>query len=291
MFKVISKILILLFIFSISAFGGDTGAIKGRVNDVNTGEILRFAFIRITGTSFGSMVNDSGYYYIDSIPLGTYEVLVEGRNHLPQNYTDIEVVKDSTIELYSELRHVPVFLRHRPSLGNKRKELVPDDEPYLKSSIMNNGRIHEKHTCDGENISPPFWIKNLPDETKSLVLICDTVTNTLRKFVHWIVLNIPPDIGKLPEAIGKSKYPSINQKSNKMILTQGVNDSGEIGYNGPCIQSGMAQTYFFRMYALDKILRFSRYKIRSGISFDELSKEMDGHILAETVLFGRYWKE
>ena len=33
--------------------------------------------------------------------------------------------------------------------------------------------IPAKYTCDGENISPPLTIKNIPEEAKGLVLIVD----------------------------------------------------------------------------------------------------------------------
>ncbi len=294
MVKVIFKILILFLIVSISVFAGETGALKGVVTDIDTGEKLLCAFVRISSTELCSMVNDNGEFFIDSIPPGFYEIIVEGRNHITKSFSDLEILADSTIVLYTELKHVFVFIPHRPEWGLTAEEIRrsrPETGPYLKSSIMNNGRINERHTCDGGNMSPPFWIKNLPENTKSLILMCDTWTNTGRKFIHWILFNIPPDIGFLPEGIVKTKYPTLIKNSGEIILTQGINDFGEVGYLGPCPHSGMAQTYFFRLYALDKILRFSKYKMKNGIDFDELSRAMDGHVIVETGLFARYWDE
>lgn len=294
MFKVTSEILIILLLYSNSMLAGNTGSMKGCVSDAQTGKPLVYAFVRIVGTDLCAMVNDSGEYFIDSIPPGTFEVIVEGRSHITERFSGIDIPADSIMIFNAKLGYVLIPVPSHPSFGftpDELRRLMPEDGPYLKSSIMDEGKIPARYTCDGANVSPPFWIKNLPDETKSLVLICDTLTSSRRKFVQWIVYNIPPDIGKIPEGIEKSLFPNINKKSGKMKITQGINDFGEFGYDGPCLKFGTAQTYFFRVYALDKILGLSKYEERGGNNYDVLSKAMEGHILAKVGLTGRYWKE
>jgi Raf kinase inhibitor-like YbhB/YbcL family protein len=63
---------------------------------------------------------------------------------------------------------------------------------------------------------------------------------------------------------------------------QGRNDFGKIGYGGPCPPSG-THRYYFKIYALDIEL-----DSKPGITKKELLKAMDGHILAEGQIMGRY---
>ena len=63
---------------------------------------------------------------------------------------------------------------------------------------------------------------------------------------------------------------------------QGKNDLGKTGYRGPCPPGG-THRYYFKVYALTKELY-----LKAGITKAELLKAMEGRILAEGVLMGRY---
>lgn len=56
----------------------------------------------------------------------------------------------------------------------------------------------------------------------------------------------------------------------------------KIGYGGPYPPGGIHR-YYFKIYALDEEL-----DVGSGISKKELLKAMEGHILAEGQIVGRY---
>ena len=43
----------------------------------------------------------------------------------------------------------------------------------LRPAFKNNGLIPVKYTCEGENINPAISVKNIPQQTKSLVLIME----------------------------------------------------------------------------------------------------------------------
>jgi len=88
-------------------------------------------------------------------------------------------------------------------------------------------------------------------------------------FDHWIVWNLPSDIGGLPE--------------NARVEKQGKNDFGELRYRGPCPPPGKTHRYRFKVYALDTILT-----LPGGESKKQLEKAMEGHILAKGELIGTY---
>ncbi|NLE65617.1 MAG: YbhB/YbcL family Raf kinase inhibitor-like protein, partial [Elusimicrobia bacterium] len=65
---------------------------------------------------------------------------------------------------------------------------------------------------------------------------------------------------------------------------QGWNDFGRMDWGGPCPPRGVHR-YFFRLYALDEGL-----DLRPGVKRGELEAAMEGHILAEAMIMGRYKK-
>lgn len=74
--------------------------------------------------------------------------------------------------------------------------------------------IPAKYTCDGNNISPPLQMSEVPSEAKSLVIICDDPDAPGKTWVHWTVWNIDPQTTEIPE--GKAPPGTI----------QGVTDFG-----------------------------------------------------------------
>jgi len=64
---------------------------------------------------------------------------------------------------------------------------------------------------------------------------------------------------------------------------QGRNDFRRIGYGGPCPPRGSPHRYFFKIYALDVTLA-----LKPGATKQELLNAVQGHILAEGQLMGRY---
>jgi Raf kinase inhibitor-like YbhB/YbcL family protein len=146
----------------------------------------------------------------------------------------------------------------------------------ITSTAFKEGEmIPSKYTCDGENISPQIAWTNFPDKTKSFVLISDDPNAPMGTWVHWVVYNIPANVSEL-----KEKFPK-DAKSDDGTM-QGTTDFKRIGYGGPCPPSG-THRYYFKIYALDTIL-----KVKPGLTKNEILNEMQGHILAEGQLMGKY---
>lgn len=147
------------------------------------------------------------------------------------------------------------------------------------TSFPHNAEIPAHHTCDGLDISPELSWSKLPDGTKSLVLIVDDPdapdpAAPKMTWVHWMLYNIPPDAGSLPEGVGAKDLPS--------GTLQGLNDWQRTGYGGPCPPVG-SHRYFHKLYALDTLLPNLKHPTKAI-----LEKAMEGHVIAHVELIGRY---
>jgi hypothetical protein len=100
----------------------------------------------------------------------------------------------------------------------------------------------------------------------------------MRTWVHWVIYNIPDDARELSEGIPQdAELPDGSR--------QGKNSWPKTGYGGPCPPSG-THRYFFKLYALDIVL-----DLESGANKKQLLRAMEGHILAETELMGKYSRQ
>lgn len=146
------------------------------------------------------------------------------------------------------------------------------------SAFENDGLIPSKYTCDGENISPNLNWDNLPSGTKTLAIILNDLDAPSGDFVHWIIYNIPSNVKNLQENL----RTTFNTPDEVRI---GTNSFGRIGYGGPCPPSG-THHYHFNIYALNTILHLD-----VGATKKELMTAMNGHIISEGLLIGKYTRE
>jgi len=147
----------------------------------------------------------------------------------------------------------------------------------IKSSAFKYGEfIPIRFTGDGDDVNPLLEIKNVPEGTKSLVLIFDDPDafggNT---WVHWVLWNINPET----QYIAEDSVPE--------GATVGLNSWGKNAYGGPYPPKGSKpHRYFFKLYALDIIL-----DLPADTSIENLYAAMKGHIIAETSLMGLYGRK
>jgi len=138
------------------------------------------------------------------------------------------------------------------------------------TAFANNSAIPMKYSCEGEEISPPLSISDVPAGTKSLaVIVHDPDAPKAGGFTHWVVWNISVT-DRLPE--------------NYKDAEQGLNGAGEPGYKGMCPPTG-THHYHFMVYALDTRLSIDAKTDKAG-----LEKSMQGHVLAQGELVGLYKK-
>lgn len=143
-------------------------------------------------------------------------------------------------------------------------------------SFQNEGVIPAKYTADGQDVSPALQWSDAPAQTKSFVLIMDDPDAPAGTWVHWVVYDIPASVKELPEGV-----PAQDTLSNG--AKQGLTSFKAIGWGGPSPPPGKAHRYFFKLYALDTML-----KLPPGKTKQEVEKAMQGHVLAEAIFMGKY---
>jgi len=153
----------------------------------------------------------------------------------------------------------------------------------IKSPAFADGdTMPVKFTCDGNDVSPKLQWSGVPDNAKSLALICDDPDAPLGTWVHWVIFNIPPDVDEFDEKYTPSKGLSKAFSRGEGPI-DGINDFRCYGYNGPCPPKGPAHRYYFKLYALDMALN-----LKTGATKADVEQAMHGHVIAQTELIGKY---
>ncbi len=150
------------------------------------------------------------------------------------------------------------------------------------SAFAHNEEIPTRYTCEGEDLSPELAWSGLPEGTRSLALIVDDPdapdpAAPRMTWVHWVLYNIPPDSGGLPESADADNLPE--------GTLEGLNDWKRTGYGGPCPPIGRHR-YFHKLYALDTVVPDLKRPTKA-----QLEQALQGHILGFTELVGTYQKQ
>jgi Raf kinase inhibitor-like YbhB/YbcL family protein len=148
----------------------------------------------------------------------------------------------------------------------------------LSPAMQHEGKFPKRYTCEGENISPELSWDGAPKETRAFVLILhDPDAERRNGFTHWLLYDIPPNVNRLRENI-----PKEGRLADAGL--QGRNDSGQLGYTGPCPPSGKHR-YFARLYALRKKL-----DLPDGATAAEVEGSLEGKVIEQTELMATYEK-
>ena len=150
-----------------------------------------------------------------------------------------------------------------------------------------NGPIPTRHTCEGDDLSPPLEWAGVPEGTASLVLIVDDPdapdpAAPKMTYVHWVLYDLPPSTSGLPEGVGADALPA--------GAREGQNDWKRRGWGGPCPPVGRHR-YFFKLFALDTTLDAGLGAVGgAGATKREVEAAMEGHVLEAAELVGTYEK-
>ena len=107
-------------------------------------------------------------------------------------------------------------------------------------AFEDQGVLPEKYSCRGENITPPFTLEDVPQETHTMAIVAESTDGETSR-CHWLLYEIPYSVIGLPEGV-----PAAASVSG---MLQGFNDFDTIGYKAPCAEE-RPLTIRFTLYAL-----------------------------------------
>ncbi|HLJ09127.1 MAG TPA: YbhB/YbcL family Raf kinase inhibitor-like protein [Acidimicrobiia bacterium] len=133
------------------------------------------------------------------------------------------------------------------------------------------GKIPERHTGDGPDVSPALEWTGAPDGTRSFAVVChDPDAPLVDGFTHWVLYGIPGEVRSLQEGTGD--------------FVPGENNMGNQGYNGPAPPPGHGvHHYYFWVYALDTDLG-----LEPGLSRRALLDRIEDHVIEQARVIGIY---
>lgn len=169
----------------------------------------------------------------------------------------------------------------------------------------------------GKNLSPHLKWSEIPEGTKSFVILCvdkdvpskaddvnvegKIIPITLPRvdFYHWVLIDIPSHIHELQEGIDSNAVVIKGKNVQKVSYgIRGINDytkffanhpdlSGDYyGYDGPCPpwNDALRHHYYFTVYALD----VESLKLEGRFFGPDVKQAMSGHILDYAEIMGTY---
>ena len=151
------------------------------------------------------------------------------------------------------------------------------DIQIVSTAFEAYGEIPQRHTGEGENVSPELHWSNAPEGTKGFAVICHDPDAPLLKpasygYVHWLLYNIPATTNELPEGTDQ--------------FTSGISDFGRSGYGGPMPPEGHGKHhYYFWILALD-----SEMDLQANLTMPELLQRIEPHVVGMNRLIGTYMR-
>ncbi|AUN94625.1 YbhB/YbcL family Raf kinase inhibitor-like protein [Pseudazoarcus pumilus] len=188
---------------------------------------------------------------------------------------------------------------------------IPDEYAFCNPAV-------EGHVCPGANRNPHLAWSEVPDGTKSFVLIChdpdvpsrgDDVNKEDREvpadlwrvdFFHWVLVDLPADAREIAAGSHSSEVTPGGKSAPQAPggARHGVNDytawfagdesmAGDYhGYDGPCPpwNDTLVHRYVFTLYALD----VERCDVEGRFDGNDVRQAIAGHILAEASITGTF---
>jgi Raf kinase inhibitor-like YbhB/YbcL family protein len=155
------------------------------------------------------------------------------------------------------------------------------DNMEISSAAFKNGeKIPIQYVmpgAGGKNVSIPLSWKNVPPGTKSFALSVIDPHPVAGNWVHWLVINIPPNLTVLEEGASRKRMPP-----GAMELK---NSWGDIGYNGPEPPEGTGDhPYVVTLYAL----KVEKLDLKASTSLGAFKKAIEGRIIGSASITGKY---
>ena len=151
------------------------------------------------------------------------------------------------------------------------QELNVADLKLQSTAFHHHERIPDRHSGDGEDVSPELTWSGVPDGTKAFAIVVhDPDAPLVDGFTHWVAYGIPGDATSLAEGGGNA--------------VPGTNSMGATGFNGPAPPPGHgSHHYYFWIYALDEDL-----DLKPGLDRRALLERIEDHVIEQARLVGTF---
>ena len=145
------------------------------------------------------------------------------------------------------------------------------ESPAFKKSSL----IPIEFTCNGDDKSPPLVWHDAPPNTKSFTLVVEDPDAPSGTWTHWVLFNIPPTVNHLDAGAAVPDGAAM-----------GKNSWHSLGYKGPCPPLGMTHGYYFKLYAVDRMIN-----VENGAESSTVLDAITGHVLGSSEWIGLYQKQ
>lgn len=139
-----------------------------------------------------------------------------------------------------------------------------------ESGALDGETLPERFTCDGAGASPPVEIGRRPEPTAALAVTAEQDGGPITEPVFWSLWNVPPDTGRIPEALPRTATVDALDGAR-----QGRRKGGEVGYEPPCPPAGVTFELRFQVYALGE-----RLAVEGGTSHDDATEAIQDAAIA-----------
>lgn len=152
---------------------------------------------------------------------------------------------------------------------------APSSMKLTSNAFDSGGAIPKKHTGEGTDISPALSWSDPPAGAKAFAVICHDPDAPLIKgnsygYVHWVLYNLPGSTTSLAEGTQEG--------------TLGINDDGNVRYNGPMPPEGHGvHRYYFWVLALK-----AAPKLAPGLTLWQLLEKVEPDVIGMNRLVGTY---
>ena len=136
---------------------------------------------------------------------------------------------------------------------------------------------YARPAAGGRNVSIPLKWSGAPEGTKSFALCIVDHHPVARKWVHWLVINIPPEVTSLAEGASGKNMPhgALEMK----------NSFGDMGYGGPQPPGGTgSHQYVVTVFALN----VPALDVKPGTTLSDFQNAIRGKVLGEASITGLF---
>ena len=156
-------------------------------------------------------------------------------------------------------------------------------DPVMKltsTAFTDGGKIPVPYVmpgAGGQNISLPLSWTDAPASAKSFALSMVDPHPVARNWVHWLVINLPPDVRSLAEGASGQKMPPGALELNSSF--------GDPSYGGPQPPRGTGDhPYVATIYALN----VPRLDLGRGTTLAAFQQALEGKVLASASITGYF---